>query len=133
MHSIRVQDLLVFSLVRHTCGDLSGYSGEVCYDQKQFLCLFSLTHKAYIAFIGRDLVHPLEAFGLIIAFIQCLILSVKYIQILHQFLDTGIFLLFLQLPLYLTHFVPFFLFRQILSHEEKLLAGMGHHITVSQT
>ena len=53
------------------------------------------------------------------------------IEGLHKFLQSLMVRFLCEIPLHLSVFIPLVVFSDILSHEQKLLAGMTHHIAVT--
>ena len=127
---VRIQDLLVFSLIRHPCGNLLWDSRKVRRHHQYLFRILSPSGVSQITVLSGHMVNPLKALRTVIQHGKLRPCTVQMVQIADQPGNPCMVFHLAQFPLYGAVLIPLVKLSQILSHEKQLLSGMGHHISI---
>ena len=130
---VRIQDFPVFSFIGHPDDKLLAHIGKIGNCHQSFLFFLGFPHKCQHAVIGTDTVNPLKTVPGRIKPVHGRLGCIQMIQRLYQLLHPFMAVKLHQSPFHFPCLVPLIKFRDILSHEQQLPAGMQHHVSIGQT
>ena len=106
---------------------------KVRYHEKGFLRLLGLSHEHHHGLLLVGAVDPLEAVRDVILLPERRMCPVDRIEIPYEVLDALVYRILEQIPLELLVLGPLVILREVLTHEEKLLARMRPEVAIGGT